>query len=121
MPREEEKLRLGKGAAFVKGRLKRLRQEEETWEADFQALPRLIHSGGMKSCLTDSVAMTQQGLIKALVTAYNYGVNATKAVHFGRKGFTKTVEAREQAALNRILRRHTGAALTDEEYKSFNA
>jgi hypothetical protein len=40
VPREEEKLRLGKGAAFVKGRLKRLRQEEETWEADFQALPK---------------------------------------------------------------------------------
>src|SRR5262249_55147048 len=40
--REEERLRLGKGAAFVKGRLKRLRQEEETWEADFQALPRPI-------------------------------------------------------------------------------
>src|SRR5262249_20073257 len=40
--REEEKLRLGKGAAFVKGRLKRLRQEEETWEADFRALPRPI-------------------------------------------------------------------------------
>ena len=43
------------------------------------------------------------------------------AVHFGRKGFTKTAEARERAALNRILRRHTGTALTDEEYKSFNA
>ena len=42
MPREEEKLRLGKGAAFVTGRLKRLRQEEETWEADFRALPRPI-------------------------------------------------------------------------------
>jgi hypothetical protein len=42
MPREEEKLRLGKGSAFVKGRLKRLRQEDETWEADFQALPRPI-------------------------------------------------------------------------------
>ena len=37
---EEEKLRLGKGAAFVKSRLKRLRQEDETWEADFQALPK---------------------------------------------------------------------------------
>ncbi len=34
MPREEEKLKLGEGAAFVKGRLKRLRQEDETWEAD---------------------------------------------------------------------------------------
>jgi hypothetical protein len=42
VPREEEKLRLGKGAAFVKGRLKRLRQEDETWEADFQALPKPV-------------------------------------------------------------------------------
>jgi hypothetical protein len=42
VPREEEKLKLGKGAAFVKGRLKRLRQEDETWEADFQALPRPV-------------------------------------------------------------------------------
>jgi hypothetical protein len=40
--REEEKLRLGKGAAFVKGRFKRLRQEDETWEADFQSLPKPI-------------------------------------------------------------------------------
>jgi hypothetical protein len=42
MPREEEKLRLGKGAAFVKSRLKRLRQEDETWAADFQALPKPV-------------------------------------------------------------------------------
>ena len=41
MPREEEKLRLGKGA-FETGLLKRLRQEDETWEADFQALPKPI-------------------------------------------------------------------------------
>jgi hypothetical protein len=40
--REEEKLKLGKGAAFVKGRLKRLRQGDETWGADFQALPRPV-------------------------------------------------------------------------------
>jgi hypothetical protein len=40
--REEIKLKLGKGAAFVKSRFKRLRQEEETWEADFQALPKPI-------------------------------------------------------------------------------
>lgn len=39
---EEEKLRLGKGTAFVKGRLKRLPQGDETWEADFRALPRPI-------------------------------------------------------------------------------
>ena len=42
MAREEERLKLGKGAAFVKGRFKRLRQEDETWEADFQALPKPI-------------------------------------------------------------------------------
>ena len=40
MPREEEKLKLGKGAAFVKTGLKRLRQEDETWEVDFRALPK---------------------------------------------------------------------------------
>lgn len=42
MTREEEKLKLGKGAAFAKAPLKRLRQQEETWEADFQALPKPI-------------------------------------------------------------------------------
>ncbi len=42
MAREEEKLKLGKGAAFTKASLKRLRQEDETWEADFQALPKPI-------------------------------------------------------------------------------
>jgi hypothetical protein len=42
VPREEEKLKLGKGAAFVKGRFKRLRQEDETWEAGFQALPKPV-------------------------------------------------------------------------------
>ncbi|MDB5307268.1 MAG: hypothetical protein JWO38_1470 [Gemmataceae bacterium] len=35
-----ERLKLGKGAAFVKSRLKRLPQEEDTWEADFRALPK---------------------------------------------------------------------------------
>lgn len=42
MSREEIKLRLGKGAAFDKSRLKRLRQEDDTWEADFRALPKPI-------------------------------------------------------------------------------
>lgn len=42
MAREEERLVLGKGAAFVTSRLKRLPQEDETWEADFRALPRPI-------------------------------------------------------------------------------
>jgi hypothetical protein len=39
---EEEKLKLGKGAAFVKSRLQRLPQVDDTWEADFQALPKPI-------------------------------------------------------------------------------
>ncbi|MGP0067997.1 MAG: DUF6930 domain-containing protein [Isosphaeraceae bacterium] len=39
---EEEKLKLGKGAAFVKSRINRLPQIDETWEADFRALPKPI-------------------------------------------------------------------------------
>jgi hypothetical protein len=39
---EEEKLKLGKGAAFVKSRIGRLPRVDETWEADFQALPKPI-------------------------------------------------------------------------------
>jgi hypothetical protein len=42
VPREEERLVVGKGSAFVKGSFKHLRQEDETWEADFQALPKPI-------------------------------------------------------------------------------
>jgi hypothetical protein len=39
---EEEKLRLGKGVAFVEGRLKRLPQGDDDWEADSEALPQPI-------------------------------------------------------------------------------
>ncbi|MDB5349951.1 MAG: hypothetical protein JWN86_1198 [Planctomycetota bacterium] len=39
---DEEKLKLGKGVAFVKSRLKRLPQNDDAWEADFQALPGLM-------------------------------------------------------------------------------
>ena len=42
MAREEEKLKLGRGVTFDKSRLKRLRHEDETWEADFQALPKPV-------------------------------------------------------------------------------
>jgi hypothetical protein len=38
--RERKKLALGKGAALAKGRLKRLPQEGDAWEADFRALPK---------------------------------------------------------------------------------
>jgi hypothetical protein len=40
MRRKADNLKLGKGAAFDKARLKRLRQEDEPWEADFRALPK---------------------------------------------------------------------------------
>jgi hypothetical protein len=38
--KEHPRLKLGKSAAFVKTQMKRLPQEEETWEADFRALPK---------------------------------------------------------------------------------
>jgi len=40
MAQAQEKLKLGGGAAFDKARLKRLRQQGETWEVDFRALPQ---------------------------------------------------------------------------------
>jgi len=43
---DEEKLKLGKGVAFVKSRLKRLPQSNDTWEADFEALPQPIMQSG---------------------------------------------------------------------------
>ncbi len=42
MARDEERLQLGKGAAFAKTHLMRLRQDEDTREADFQALPEPV-------------------------------------------------------------------------------
>src|SRR5436305_9544996 len=39
MPDQNDKLKLGKGAAFVKSRLKYLPQEDDTWEADFFPIP----------------------------------------------------------------------------------
>ncbi len=40
MAEEEKKLKLGKGVAFVKSRLKHLPQGDDIWEADFRALPK---------------------------------------------------------------------------------
>ena len=43
MAKKRHELKLGKGATFfVKSQLKRLRQEDETWEADFRTLPQAI-------------------------------------------------------------------------------
>lgn len=36
----EGKLKLGKGSSFVKTHIKRLEQEEDTWEADLRAMPK---------------------------------------------------------------------------------
>jgi hypothetical protein len=38
--KERHRWKLGKGTAFAKARLRRLPQEDETWEADFRALPK---------------------------------------------------------------------------------
>lgn len=40
MAKEQPKLKLGKGTAFVKTQLKQLNQEDDVWEADFRALPK---------------------------------------------------------------------------------
>ena len=40
MAKKRQQLKLDSGSAFSKGRLRRLRQEDETWEADFRALPK---------------------------------------------------------------------------------
>jgi hypothetical protein len=42
MAKELNKLKFGKGNVFVKSQLRRLRQEDENWEADFRALPKPI-------------------------------------------------------------------------------
>lgn len=42
MAKKRQEPKLGSGSALVRGRLKRLRQEDETWEADFRALPKPI-------------------------------------------------------------------------------
>lgn len=56
MAADENKLRLGKGVAFVKGRLHRLPQEDETWEADFRAMPQ---SGKKKGSYYVGMVVTQ--------------------------------------------------------------
>jgi hypothetical protein len=40
MTKEHPRLKLGKRAAFVKTRLKRLPRQQETWEVDFRTLPK---------------------------------------------------------------------------------
>jgi hypothetical protein len=61
---EEEKLKLGKGVAFVKSRLGRLPQGDDIWEADFQMLPKPItqtvtHYRGMVVCQADGSLLAE--------------------------------------------------------------
>ncbi len=62
MPREPERLKLGKGAAFVKSQLRYLPQEDDTWEADFLPLP---YSGAQDggTCLGMVVSHAHQYLL----------------------------------------------------------
>jgi hypothetical protein len=58
MADDKNELKLGKSVAFVKSQLQRLRQEDETWEADFRELPKPIsqsesHYIGMVITLPD--------------------------------------------------------------------
>jgi hypothetical protein len=46
MRRKADSLKPGKATAFDKARLKRLRQEDQTWEADVRALPKPMMQNG---------------------------------------------------------------------------
>lgn len=59
----EEELKLGKGAAFVKSRLKRLPEADESWEADFQALPKPM--GQSETDYLGIVAIKEDGSLLA--------------------------------------------------------
>jgi uncharacterized protein DUF6930 len=67
---DENKLKLGKGNAFVKSQLRRLRQEDETWEADFQTLPKPIsqsatHYVGMVLTQPDGFLRAEAEIIRS--------------------------------------------------------
>ncbi len=63
MARQRKKLTLGKGAAFVKGWLKRLPQEDESWEADFKALPQPLSDN--KTSYLGLVVVQREGSVLA--------------------------------------------------------
>jgi hypothetical protein len=88
--REEEKPKLGKSAAFVKSRLKPLRQEDDTWEADFRALPKAMtqtamHYLGMVVTQPDGFYLAEMSV------EYTPGVNdlATLLAHAMRRPLTE--------------------------------
>lgn len=63
MSDHENRLKLGKGVAFVKSQLKRLRQEDETWEADFRPLPKPVSQSA--NCYLGMVVTQPYGCIRA--------------------------------------------------------
>ncbi len=63
MAHERKKLVLGKGAAFVKGRLKVLPQEDESWEADFKPMPQPLSEN--KTSYLGLVVVQREGSVLA--------------------------------------------------------
>jgi hypothetical protein len=83
------KLKLGKGAAFVKSRLKALRRGDDTWEADFRALPKPITQSETHYL---GLVVTQPGgfLLADLTVEYTPDANdlATLLAHAMRRPLT---------------------------------
>ena len=74
MAKELPKLKLGKSASFVKTHLKQLNQENDTWEADFRALPKSegeteTHYLGLV------VALPRGNPLVSMLVEYNPNVN----------------------------------------------
>ena len=74
MAKELPKLKLGKSASFVKTHLKQLKQENDTWEADFRALPK--SEGETKThYLGLVVALPRGNPLVSMLVEYNPNVN----------------------------------------------
>jgi hypothetical protein len=78
MAKNLPKLKLGKSASFVKTHLKQLKQDDDTWEADFRALPK--HKGqtethylGLFVALPSRNPLVCFPLVEYIVRALDYG------------------------------------------------
>ena len=60
MPDETAKLKLGKGAAFVKSRLRQLRLNDDIWEADFGLLDDGVTWLGLVVCPTSGAIFASE-------------------------------------------------------------
>ena len=74
MAKELPKLKLGKSAAFVKTQLKQLKQENDTWEADFRALPK-PHGQNETHYLGLVVALPKGNPLVSMLVEYTPNVN----------------------------------------------